>query len=224
MFEQENEVLETPQEQVTEQQQNSKEYNFTQMREQKERAERERDEMMRRLDAIEKAQKQQADPEKEWDDDQYTEGRHLSKIKNKFSKDIDDLKSQIKQYEAQAIEARLRSECPDIDNVLANENLETFKKEYPELAETVSANNNFYTKAKATYTMIKKLGINKQDSLREETEMIQKNASRPRASNSTSSQSGQNPLSKANEFAQGLTPELKEKLWREMQESAKKLR
>jgi len=50
---------------------------------------------------------------------------------------------------------------------------------------------------------------------------VQANTAKPRPLTSVSPQSGESPLSRANAFAEGLTPELKKNLFKEMQEAKK---
>ena len=49
----------------------------------------------------------------------------------------------------------------------------------------------------------------------------QENSAKPRPMASVSPQQGESPLSHANAFANGLTPELQKQLWKEMQDAKK---
>jgi len=66
--------------------------------------------------------------------------------------------------------------------------------------------------------MIKNLGIHKEEQFVEEKKRIQANALKPRLSPAVAAQQqGESPLTKANMFAEGLTPELQSQLKREME-------
>jgi len=67
--------------------------------------------------------------------------------------------------------------------------------------------------------MVKKLGIYKPDNYEKDRAHVATNANKPRSSASISPQQGDSPLSNANAFADGLTPELKKKLYAEMLEA-----
>lgn len=165
---------------------------------------------------------EEAEEEISIDADALVEGKHLSKV----NKHIKKLEQQLKQYQQQtalsATELRLKAQYPDFDKVVSRENLESFRIAYPELATTLNASTDLYSKAVSAYTMIKKLGIGEEDPYVEEKAIIQKNAVKPKPLASINPQQGDSPLSRANAFATGkLTEEMKQALWREMNEIRK---
>jgi hypothetical protein len=83
-------------------------------------------------------------------------------------------------------------------------------------------NPNFYSQAKSAYRAIKMYGFAKEDAYSKQRDTVQKNVSKPRPLSSVSPQEGQSPLSRANAFAEGLTPELASELWKEMNHYRKK--
>ena len=202
---------------------------WKELRTQKEQAERERDEALRILRDIE-LQRQasqhavpQEDDEIRLAPDELAEGKHLSKVDRKIKK----LEEQIQQYHQKTAEltaeARLKAQYPDFDKVVSADNVKTLREEFPELAETLNANNNLYSKAVAAYTMIKKMGIHVEDVFQSERQQVQKNIAKPKVIASLSPQQGDSPLSKANAFANGLTPELQAALRKEMDEARRNL-
>lgn len=197
---------------------------FKNLRDKAERAERERDELYRMLQ--EERSKKPAAPEEDFSfsigDDEIAEGKHLSKVQKKISK----LEQQVQYYQQQtnqiAIEAKLRAELPDIEQVISGDNLRELAEKYPAIAKTLDANNSdLYNKAVAAYTMIKNLGIGQPDPYADDKARAQRNASKPKSAAVLSPQQGDSPLTKANAFASGLTPELQKQLWQEMQQAIK---
>ncbi len=192
------------------------------LREKAERAEKRAEEAERLLELS--SQKQQVyEPEEDndiaVDDDSLVEGKHLAKV----YKEVNKLKSQLKQYEQKstvsAVELKLKAQYPDFDNVVSGENLANLKAAYPEIAHTINSSNDLYSKAVSAYTMIKRLGISEPvDVYSEDKARAQKNAAKPRSMASISPQQGESPLSKANAFATdgSLSTDLKAQLWKEM--------
>jgi hypothetical protein len=193
---------------------------FRQMRDSKEKAQRERDEAYRLLKQYEIKQEQQVqqpqDEELDIISDQYIEGRHLSKVDKK----VRELEKQLKQYQQQSsqqsVESRVMSQYPDFDKVVSEDNIEQLKNDFPELAQTLHSSTDFYSKAISTYKLIKKLGISPDNTYENEKAIVQKNASKPKSLGSIAPQQGDSPLSKANAFQNGLTDDLKSQLHKEM--------
>lgn len=189
-------------------------------REKAERAERRAQELEQIiLDAQTKEKTVEEDLDVTMDDDSLVEGKHLSKVNKK----IQNLERQLKQYEQQSslssTEAKLKTQYPDFDRVVSEENLNDLRNMYPEIAHTINSSDDLYSKAVAAYTMIKKLGIMPEvDIYKNEKDLAQKNAAKPKSLASISPQKGDNPLSKANAFANGgdFSDELKSQLWKEM--------
>src|SRR5574338_802645 len=173
--------------------------NFRRLKEEKERLQRERDEL----------------------------ARMIQQQKSTQSEDPDDLadkkyvKEQFRYLHEQLIETRIKSQYPDFEAVVNNDNIEVLKSTYPELADSLSSSPDLYKKAVSAYTLIKKLGIGSEDSYKQDKDLAQKNAAKPKPLVSVAPQQGDSPLSRANAFAHGLTPELKAQLWKETQEARK---
>lgn len=204
---------------------NSKSVNIRRLRESKERAERERDELIRRLESIEAQQKQSQVPQENIPEDysiapdDLVEGKHLSK----YDREISALKKQLQSYQQQtsatAIEAKLHSQFSDFQNVVNADNVAMLRELHPEIAQSISANTDLYSKAVSTYKLIKQLGIVPQNTYDQERARAHQNATKPRPLASVSTQQGDGALSRANAFANGLTDELKKQLHKEMIEA-----
>lgn len=192
-----------------------KDLNFRNLREAKERAERERDELMRRMQEIEARNQQLTpeDPEPNLNPDDLVEWKYVKKEINKLKQELKGYQQHSSQASA---EARLKSQYPDFDKVVTKDTIEQLSQAEPELAATLRANTDLYGQAVSAYKLIKKLGLYQEDTYQEDRERAQRNAAKPKPLTSIAPQQGDSPLSRANAFANGLTPELKEQLRKEM--------
>lgn len=212
---------------IEEKQPDDRELNFRAIREKARQVERERDEAVKLLkEYTAKAQAAQPQAPEEIDTfgmnpDDLVEGKHLSKV----AREIKALKQQLEASQKQSYmsntEARLKAQFPDLDKVLTPDNIETFRYAYPELASTVDSTQDIYTKAVSAYTMIKKFGVYQEPGISPEKEIARKNASKPRPLTSVAPQQGDSPISRANAFANGLTKELQDQLFKEMSNARK---
>lgn len=218
---QQNEVNEKPQ--------SSKEQNLALLRQKAEQLQAERDEARQNLEKYRlkyESPPQQETPSPREDslgigDDELVEGKHLTKVSDK----IRHLEQQLKKYEEKntefTVESRLKSNYPDYFQVVSQENVAKLREHDPDIADAIYHTPDLYKKAALTYKMIKQCGIVKEDKFKKDRELAQQNASKPRSLNSISPQTGSTPMSRANAFADGLTPELKQQLLREMEEARK---
>lgn len=196
---------------------------FRSLKAKADRFERERDELARKNEELQSRQSKEPDEDLSvfLGNDEIAEGKHLSQ----FQKQIDKLKKEIletkKQTNDATMEAKLKSQYPDIDSVVSTENIELLKEMDPESALIVDSLPNFYTKAIAAYKAIKTMNLNKQreNMYDAEKEKAQRNSAKPRPAISVSPQAGDNPLSSANPFAQGLTKDIQKQLLKEMFEA-----
>jgi uncharacterized phage infection (PIP) family protein YhgE len=202
------------------------ENNIRALRESKERIQRERDEMAQRLKEFEMRANPQA-PEEDLSlnlgENDLAEGKHLTKIQKQLNRQREELIKAQQQTQSLLIETRLKAEHPDIDKVVTVDNIKSLSELYPEIAQTLNSSSDYYSKAKAAYTMIKKFGIHVEDTFAPERELAQRNAAKPRPLASVSPQQADSPLSRANAFANGLTEELKVQLRKEMEEATRNL-
>ena len=200
--------------------------NFKALREEKERLERENYDVKRKIQEYENMRDQAQQPKEEdldlnIGDDDLFEGKHYKQIQKQLKKQQEMLEQYKSQVQLTTTETRLKSQYNDFDIVVTKENIKKLREEEPELAETIASNQDVYSKAVAAYKMIKKLGIFVEDNYENDRETVKRNSLKPKPLASVSPQQGDSPLTKANAFANGLTPELKKQLWREMEESSK---
>jgi hypothetical protein len=210
------------------------EENFKAIREAKERAERERDLLLSKLVEMQAQQQPKQkiqeeiieQPEEDFDftmnDDDLLEGKHAKRLVAELKK----MKSEMKSYKTatynNSVESKIKNNFPDFESVVSQENVAILNEEFPELAASLRDTSDIYNKAAAAYSVIKRMGIYKeQDSFMKEKQIAIANSKKPRPLASVSPQQGDSPLSKANAFANGLTPELKEQMRREMNQARK---
>lgn len=222
---------EAPQPEVEAPEEDLQAKNIREMRLTKERAERERDEafqlMQKMKNEQEKVVKPEPEPEEEIDlgigDDEWVEPKHLKKV----TKEIRDLKKQLKNYQqastSATTEAKLKSKYSDFDQVVSKENVEALVRDYPELGDTLRANTDLYSQAVTAYTMIKQMGVYKEDNYTADKAKAEANAGKPRPLAAVSPQQGEGPLTRANAFANGLTEELKAQLLKEMSDARSRI-
>jgi hypothetical protein len=188
--------------------------NIRLLREEREKAQRERDELLQRLQAYEN-QKQEAT--KKADEptlapDDLVEWRVVQK-------EMNAVKQQLQQYQNQqdlsSTEMKLKSQFNDFDSVVSKENIEMLRTMEPELAASIHSNPNVYTKAVAAYKAIKKLGLGDKNAL--EKEKLVQNSARPRSSQAAAPQQSDSPLTKANAYGTKLDESSKKAIWEEMQ-------
>lgn len=208
----------------------NRERNTRALRELKEQAERERDEAIRRVKDLEHkySSKQSHSPKEENIDDEYdinigeddlAEGKHLKKVTQK----IRELEKKVKQYESQSqnnsLQSQIRAEYPDFSKVVTPENIELLKHLKPRQAALLNSSTDLFATASSAYEMIKEYGIYQEQETHYPNKMLaQKNSIKPKSTASISPQQGDSPLSKANAFANGLTPELAAQLRKEMED------
>ena len=204
----------------------SKDINIRVLRERAEKAEREKEQLMRFVSDRLPKQKQ-VDPAQEENlefsiaPDELAEGKHLAKLNKKIERLENQIKQGNQQSFAMSTEARLKANYPDFEKVVSQSNVASLSDMYPEIAKTIGESSDLYNKAVSAYTMIKKFGIHQDEVFVQEKAKVQANAVKPRPLASLSPQQGESPLSKANAFANGLTPELQKQLWKETKDAMK---
>ena len=212
---------------ITEEQ-TAQQKNFKALRQEKERAEQERNEAMMRLAEYEKQQTPKEHDNREHDedleinigDDDLFEGKHYKKLQKQLKKQEEALRQYQEQTRAVSAESKLKTKYTDFDKVVSEENIKKLRAEEPEIAEAIASTQDIYSKAVSAYKMIKKLGIYVEDNYGQDRDIAKQNSLKPKPLASVSPQQGDSPLTKANAFANGLTPELKKQLWREMNEAS----
>lgn len=203
---------------------------FRAIREAKEKAEQERDELRKKLMEQEFIKKYESQSHKQpeqpevidddidfsLDEDGLVEGRYVKKVTNKIKNLEKKLQNYESQYTQQTAESKIKQECPDFDKVVSNENINLLKQHYPHIADTLGKNTDLYNKAVSAYKIIKQFGIYKENPHAEAQAQAIKNSKRPKPTNSVSPQRGDSPISKANLYANGLSEAEKKKHFQEM--------
>ena len=201
---------------------------FAEIRKLKEKAERERDELAAYVQQMQQMQQKTQtemttpDDDLEIDPDDVVVGKHVKKLQ----KEINRLQQEVKTYHTQSselsAEAKLKATYPDFDAVVTADNVNLLREMHPDIAATLNSSNDLYIKAASAYKLIKQFGIGAADPYAQEKALAKKNAAKPRPTASISPQAGDSPLTHANAFANGLTPDLQKQLWREMQDVRKR--
>jgi len=176
--------------------------NITRLREDKKRLERERDDMYRRVQEFEASKQRELAP------DDIAEGKDLKRLEDKIERTFTEL--------------RLKAQYPDFDEVVNSETIASLRDLYPDIAAALHATPDTEAKGSSVYKIIKKMGIYREDTFKNEKEQAVNNATKPRPLTSVSPQQGESPLARANAFANGLTDELREQLRKEMYQARMK--
>lgn len=126
----------------------------------------------------------------------------------------------VRQRENATMEDRLMSKYPDYTQVVSNEAIENLKTNEPELALSLHAlANDPYAQAVAAYKLLKKLNQSGEQPMPQEKKKAMENMKKPVSVNAVTKSSS--PIGNAHLFENGLTPELKKALWKEMQDAMK---
>lgn len=225
-------------EQVESQQPKDHKQSWKELREKADLAEkyqRERDEYYRVLQQIEqqsymqqKNLQQTTNPEDEDDgfdlnnipDDDLLSGKDLKKALNKQQKSqqklYDEMVRQQKSSQEKMLENELKSKYNDFYDVLNSDNIAKLRELRPGLARSLYFNPDMREKAEETYLAIRDMGIHRKDEYVQQKQSVQKNFSKPRSVNTVASQFSDSPLNHANAFSNGLTEDLKKKLYEDM--------
>lgn len=176
-----------------------------------------------------KKQLQQYDSEEEFDlnsidDDDLPDGKTVKKIIQQEQKRRKDLEGYIKQQQQVAYENSVKTELKgkfnDFDDVVNLDNVKKLREMRPGLARTLHSNPDIKEKAIETYYAIKDLGIYEPQQYYQDRERVKKNMEKPRSTSTMGGRETNDPLSYANAFADGLTEELKAKLYQQARKKA----
>lgn len=188
----------------------------------KEKAERERDDILRLAQMNQSFNKPQEEKSvtrqrSRLKPDELVEGTHV----NDLDDEVQQLKQQLIRQQQQSYnetsKLRLKTRFNDFDQVVNQETIEMLQVLQPEIAQTLNSTQDIYAAGVTAYNIIKNLGLKPEATYENDIKRIQTNAAKPKPMASINPQQGESALSKANAFANGLTPELKEQLFKEMQ-------
>jgi len=199
---------------------NAASVNMANLRAAKDKAERENAAIRAELEEMRKNNLDVDDDgeDEDYGDEDFVEGKHLKT-------EIDSVKKQLEAYKMQQVantdEERLKRTYSDFESVVNPASIAKLKELDPESADTIAmSRSSLYSRGSAAYKRIKELNL--VDTHAGDRANAEANVAKPRPSNSVSPQTGDSPLSMANAFSNGLTPDLKKQLWKEMQDAAKK--
>lgn len=203
--------------------------NMRALREAREKAERERDDLMKLLMSQQPKQQPVVEEEEfEIADDALVEGKHINRNMRQQKAQIQAMRDELNAYKQQSSEAiavaQIKAQYPDFDKVVTPDNIELFNTLEPEIAQSLGEVKDKYRQAVSAYKAIKKFGIYRDEKMEADRTRALQNVAKPRPLASVNPQQGDSPLSKANAFANGeMTSELKEQLRREMFQARKNI-
>lgn len=198
----------TEAEQAEQRKRNDAEYNWAEMRRQRERDREELEALKAELNQLKPKEKPKEEDDFGISDDDLLEGRHLKDLK----REIRALKAELQQKEASTMEERIQMKFPDYNDVVSKDNIEYLKKTEPELAQSISSMQDPYKQAVAAYKLLKTINAGKEPTI-EQKKAIQ-NSQKPVSANAVTKNSA---IGNAHLFENGLSKDLKKQLWEEMQ-------
>jgi hypothetical protein len=206
--------------------QSEQQKHFRAIKEQKDRAERERDEAYRQLQELQRSAQGQQQPEDTDDDfnidpDALAEGKHLKKMHSQLKQLQTQLKKQQESQQQESVEIRLKSQYPDFDQVVSATNIATLKEKYPHFAQTIYTSSDLYSKSVTAYSLIKELGIEPMaQNARREEEQFEANKKRPKSAASLTGTRSDSPLAQAGSFNfdRPMKDDERKAMWKEMKE------
>lgn len=125
----------------------------------------------------------------------------------------------LKQREYEEAPKLLDDEMKDYASVVTPENVERLKQTNPRLAASLGDVKDPYAQGALAYSYIKSQGIYSENNTAGNRERAMANARKPLP---VSAAKPSNALESANAYANGLTPEVKQKLYQEMQAAIRK--
>jgi hypothetical protein len=193
----------------------SQEYNWKQMRESKDRLEREKEELLRKVQEMEAQSQQKRDTsvyEETLDPDDLVEWKHVQSIKQ-------ELESLKKQNYLQKVEADLIKENPDILSVVTKENIRKLQEAEPKVSAGLLEIKDEKSQALAVYEYLKAKGYAVSENFESEKERAAKNAQKPGSLGSVGKEFSESPISQAHMFSGPMSEKRKQELYRQSREA-----
>lgn len=157
------------------------------------------------------------DLDKLGDDDIVTKSQ-VKRLATKMAREI--AQDVVKQRDAATVDDRLQMKFPDFADVVTRDAIEELKQAEPELAYSLSSNPDPYAQGVAAYKLLKRMGGGSDMAKSTEKKKAQENSQKPVSVNAVSKHSA---IGNAHLFENGLTPELKKQLWKEMEDARKRM-
>lgn len=160
------------------------------------------------------------DPSEDLDRLSETDLAEVGTVKKLIRREAEKVAQELfKQKEAATVDERLGLKFSDYRDIVSTENIEYLKQNEPELAlSLIAMKDEPYSQGVAAYKMIKKLGITPNAAPSREREKASQNSQKPLSVNAVGKSSA---IGNAHMFENGLTPELKAQLLKEMKEATK---
>lgn len=144
------------------------------------------------------------------------EGRHILSIKKELAALKKAREEDAKRIAMSTAEMRIKHDFPDFEKVVSYENQKKLREMDPDVADAILATGDVYKAHAMAYKMIKLLNIHRDTTYDADKLKAQQNLAKPKSLSTIAPQKSESPLSHANAFANGLTPELKDQLVKEM--------
>lgn len=171
---------------------------------------------------IARMQQQQAQPIEEDDlaklsDDDIVTAKQARALAQRMARQVAE--DAIREREASTVDERLKNRFPDYENVVTRENIDLLKTQDPELAQSLYAlAHDPYAQAVAAYKLLKRTGIGDMAKNQPSKAKALENSKKPVSVQSVTKSSA---IGEVHKFENGLTPELRKQLYKEMQDSIK---
>jgi len=125
----------------------------------------------------------------------------------------------IREREAATVDERVKNRFPDFYDIVTKENFGVLQQQDPELAQSiVGLAHDPYAQAVAAYKLLKKQGFGEMAKNQPQKNKALENSRKPVSVQSVTKSSA---IGEVHRFENGLTPELKKELWKEMQQAMK---
>jgi hypothetical protein len=182
-----------------------------------ERRTQEQEDIIRRMQQQQQPQQVVEDDLAKLSDDDIITAKQARGLAQKMARQVAD--EAIRQREAATVEERVKMKFSDYDDVVTKDNIEELQKQDPELAASLYAlSSDPYSQAVAAYKLLKKTGIGNMKTEHPQKAKAIENARKPVSVQSVTKSSA---IGNAYNFENGLTPELKKQLQKEMEQAIK---
>ena len=197
---------------------NDAEYNWAEMRRQMREKDQQIDELRKQFSSISQRNPNQEEEDelaKLAEDDILTVAQ-AKKLAQKMARNVAE--EVIRKREASTVDERLSMKFPDYADVVTKENIELAEQLEPELAEAIGKMDDPYKQRVSAYKLLKRVAAKGDVGNSMEKKKAMANSQKPLSVNAVTKQSA---IGNAHLFENGLTPELKKQLYKEMREAAK---
>lgn len=125
----------------------------------------------------------------------------------------------LRERDALTVDDRLQAKFPDFRSTVTRENIEILKETKPRLAESLlKFADDPFQQSELAYEYIKAYVPQRDESMTKDKRKAEVNSKKPLSVQAVGKQSA---IGQAHQFENGLTPELKSQMWKEMQQIKK---